>query len=132
MKYPPAPLTLFFASLPLTRPHRFLRHARPSRTAQALSAGASIASLRALELSCVTFCGRCPFFSIVCALFCKNTRGMGYPGPIGGLSAGVDEDSRCRRPFCALLGLSVPLRHLCVLCASAVSFAVVWIAPLFS
>jgi hypothetical protein len=43
MKYPPAPLTLFFASLPLTRPHRFLRHARPSRTAQALSAGASIA-----------------------------------------------------------------------------------------
>ncbi len=43
MKYPPAPLTPFFASLPLTRPHRFLRHARPSRTAQVLSAGASIA-----------------------------------------------------------------------------------------
>jgi len=43
MKYPPAPLTPFFTSLPLTRPHRFLRHARPSRTAQVLSAAASIA-----------------------------------------------------------------------------------------
>ncbi len=43
MEYPPAPLTPFFTSLPLTRPHRFLRHARPSRTAQVLSAAASIA-----------------------------------------------------------------------------------------
>ena len=43
MKYLPAPLTPFFLSLPLKHPHCFLRHARPSRTSQVLSAGASIA-----------------------------------------------------------------------------------------
>ena len=35
-------------------------------------------------------------------------RGYGYSGPIGGLSAGVDEDSRCRRRFCGTPGWGYP------------------------
>jgi hypothetical protein len=37
-----------------------------------------INSLRALELSCLSFCNSFPLFSIVCGLFCKN-RGVGVP-----------------------------------------------------
>jgi len=66
--------------------------------------------LRTLYLSCRSFCDSCPLFSMTSALFDKNTGGR-YPGPVFGLSAGVDEDSQCRRRNHGTLGLTY-LRHL--------------------
>jgi len=56
--------------------------------------------LRALELSCRSFCNSDPLFSTACTLFCQNAGGwvcLLHPGATLGLSAGVDEDSPRRR-----------------------------------
>ena len=69
---------------------------------------------RTNSFACIGLPPLCALFSLFSAfvsfvlnglqpLFPKY-RGYGYPGPIGGLSAGVDEDSRCRRPFCGTPG----------------------------
>jgi hypothetical protein len=57
-----------------------------------------LSSLPPLGLSCLSFPRSRSLFSTICGLFCKNAGVCGWhPDPVFGLSAGVDEDSRCRR-----------------------------------
>jgi len=83
MKYSQAPLTPFLPSLPLTRAHRFLRYARPSRTAQALSAGPSIACALLNSLAAL-FAAAVLYFQSVAHSFAKHP-GYGVPGRFCGL-----------------------------------------------
>jgi hypothetical protein len=130
MKYPASQLTPFSATLPQKAPLPANRHSLVPRTAQPLNARASIACAL-LKALVALFSAPVLCFQRLAHSFAKTT-GVGYPGPIDGLSAAVDDGSRCRRRFCGTPGWGIPLRRLRVLCASAVSFAVVRVAPLFS
>jgi len=79
MKYPPAPLTPFFASLLcLRRGMHILSGPRESKDLNQLSARTTTAcSLFALSLQ--RFRPLACLFSIACSLFCKNTGGGGIP-----------------------------------------------------
>jgi hypothetical protein len=77
MKYPPAPLTPFFASLPcIRRRMHILSEPREPKDLNQLSANTTTAcSLFALSLQ--RFRPLACLFSTACSLFCKNTRGGG-------------------------------------------------------
>jgi hypothetical protein len=79
MKYPPAPLTPFLASLLcIRRRTHTLIEPRESKDLNQLSASATTAcSLFALSLQ--RFRPLACLFSTACSLFCKNTRGGGIP-----------------------------------------------------
>src|SRR6266404_3301762 len=57
----------------------------------------SFNALQPLKVSWLSFSDSRPLFSIACSLFLQFAGGVGYPDPDFGPSAGVDEDSRCRR-----------------------------------
>jgi len=79
MKYPPAPLTPFLASLLcIRRRTHILSEQREPKDLNQLSASTAIAcSLFALSLQ--RFRPLACLFSTACSLFCKNTRGGGIP-----------------------------------------------------
>jgi len=79
MKYPPASLTPFFASLPsIRRRMHILSEPREPKDLNQLSANATTAcSLFALSLQ--RFRPLACLFSTACSLFSKNTRGGGIP-----------------------------------------------------
>src|SRR5260370_25949244 len=68
----------------------------------------SLNDLPPLRFSLLSFSGSLPLFSSACSLFLRNTRGWGgYPDPVFGLSAGVDEDSPCRTYFYPMPGAAL-------------------------
>jgi hypothetical protein len=61
-------------------------------------------SCRLFNSLCALFRARFLCFQQLADSFCKIP-GAGYPDPVFGLSAGVDEDSRCRRCFYGMPGV---------------------------
>jgi hypothetical protein len=77
MKYPPAPLTPFFASLlSIRRRTHILSEPREPKDLNQLSASTTTAC-RLFALSLQRFRPLTCLFSIACSLFCKNTGGGG-------------------------------------------------------
>jgi hypothetical protein len=80
MKYPPAPLTPFLASLPQNPRRAFRCHLLPSRTVQSPSAGASIACALLKSLVAL-FATPVLYFQWLAASF-RKTPGGGYPASV--------------------------------------------------
>jgi hypothetical protein len=80
MKYPPAPLTPFLASLLCIR--RRIAHPERARAEGSRSTNSQhLNILHALELSCRSFYNSSRLFSIVCSLFFPKHRGGGTSAP---------------------------------------------------